>query len=333
VNVQTNEVFLQDNNLWSYRVFNRLDNTPPDAAMTQPKRIVQGPTTSIQFNNGIYIDQKDGKVYSVESDTGDKMVSFAGESNGNVLPRILHTPHRVYSIAADETNDVLYMTVEYPPQIVAYRKQASGEEQPLKRIKGDRTALETPHGIAIDLKNRLLFVNNWGQGINFDNAESGQPGTGRFNPPSITVYSLDAEGNVPPLRIIQGDKTQLNWPGNMSFDQDAQELYVANDVGQSVLVFIGLTSANGNVTPTRVIKGDKTKLVYPTGVFTDTKNQELWVSNLGNSSVNVYPLKANGDVPPIRTIRSAPVGHRSLTFGRPAAIAYDRNREEILVPN
>jgi 6-phosphogluconolactonase (cycloisomerase 2 family) len=159
------------------------------------------------------------------------------------------------------------------------------------------------------------------------------PAPGRFNPPSITVYSLDAEGNTPPLRIIQGDKTQLNWPGNMSFDQEAQELYIANDVAQSVLVFTGLTSAEGNVPPTRVIKGDKTNLVYPTGVFADSKHQELWVSNLGSSSVNVYPLRADGNVAPIRIIRSAPVGHRSLTFGRPAAIAYDRNRQEILVPN
>jgi 6-phosphogluconolactonase (cycloisomerase 2 family) len=225
------------------------------------------------------------------------------------------------------------MTVEYPAEIVVYRKEAAGEEQPLRRIKGDRTGLETPHGIAIDRKNRLLFVNNWGQGINFDNAPSGQPGTGRFNPPSITVYSLDADGNVPPLRVIQGDRTQLNWPGNMAFDQEAGQLYVANDVGQSVLIFSGLTQLQGNVPPTRVIKGDKTDLLYPTGLFVDTKNQELWVSNLGSSSVNVYPLKADGNVPPIRTIRSAPLGHRSLTFGRPAAIAYDRNREEILVPN
>jgi 6-phosphogluconolactonase (cycloisomerase 2 family) len=333
VNLQTDEVFLQDNNLWSYRVFNRLDNTPAGAEMTRPKRIVQGPATNIQFNNGIYIDQKDGKVYSVESDTGDKMVAFAGESSGDVTPRILHTPHRVYSIAADEVKDELYMTVEFPPQIVVYRKQAAGEEQPLRRIRGDRTLLETPHGIAIDQKNRLLFVNNWGQGINFDDAESGVQGTGRFNPPSITVYSLDAEGNAPPLRVIQGQKTQLNWPGNMAFDQEVSELYVANDVGHAVLVFNGLTSAKGDVPPARVIKGDKTNLFYPTGVFVDAKHQELWVSNLGSSSVNVFPLKADGNVTPLRTIRSAPQGHRSLTFGRPAAIAYDRNREEILVPN
>ena len=85
--------------------------------------------------------------------------------------------------------------------------------------------------------------------------------------------------------------------------------------------------------PVRVLKGDKTKLTYPTAVFVDTKHQELWVSNLGNASATVYPLMANGNVAPLRQIRSAPLGHISLTFGRTAAVAYDSKRQEILVPN
>jgi len=163
--------------------------------------------------------------------------------------------------------------------------------------------------------------------------ETGNLGSGRFNPPSITVYSLDASGDAPPLRVIQGDRTQMNWPGNLSVDQDTGDLYVANDANQSVLVFSGMTYQRGNVPPSRVIKGDKTGLTNPTGVFVDAKHQELWVANLGNSSSTVYPLKANGNVPPVRIIRSAPREHRSLTFGRTAAVTYDPNRQEILVPN
>ena len=86
------------------------------------------------------------------------------------------------------------------------------------------------------------------------------------------------------------------------------------------LVFTGMTYIRGNVPPTRILKGDRTGLSYPTGVFVDTTNQELWVSNLGNASATVYPLKANGNVAPLRTIRSAPLEHRSLTFGRTAAV-------------
>jgi hypothetical protein len=329
VNLRTDEVILQDNNLWSARVFNRLDNTPASAKFTEPRGVIGGEKTAIQFNNGVYIDPNNGDIYSVESDTGDKMVVFAHDARGNVVPkRILATPHRVYSIGVDEVKQELYVTVEYPPEVVVYRKEATGDEKPLRRIQGDRTHLETPHGIAVDAKNHLLFVNNWGAATSFKIA-----GTGRFNPPSINIYALDASGDAPPLRVIQGDRTQMNWPGNMTLHPDTGELYVANDVGQSILVFSGLTYVRGNVPPARVLKGDKTSLNYPTGVFIDAKHQEMWVSNLGNSSATVYPLMANGNVAPLRTIRSAPPGHVSLTFGRTAAVAYDSNREEILVPN
>ena len=50
VDTRRNEVFMQDHNRFTIRVFNRLDNTPPNAARTEPKRIIGGPKTSIQFN-------------------------------------------------------------------------------------------------------------------------------------------------------------------------------------------------------------------------------------------------------------------------------------------
>lgn len=329
VNTQTNEVVIQDNNLWSTWIYNRLDNTPPEAPSTKPRRVIQGDKTHIQFNNGVYVDPKNGDIYSVESDTGDRMVVFSHDAGGNVEPkRILHTPHRVYSIAVDEAREELYITVEYPPEIVVYRKGAQGEDQPLRRIAGNRTRLEAPHGIAIDEKNQLLYVNHWGQATDYRN-----PGTGRFNDPGINVYPLGVSGDVPPVRIIEGDRTQLNWPGNMALDRDTGDLYVANDMGHSVLVFTGMSYVRGNVPPTRAIKGDRTALSYPTGVAVDTKNQELWVSNLGNASAVAFPLKATGNVAPLRIIRSAPRDHQSLTFGRTAAVAYDTNRQEILVPN
>ncbi len=329
INLQTNEVILQDNNLWSTRIFNRLDNTPPDADLTEAQKVIQGEETHIQFNNGVYVDPENGDIYSVESDTGDRMVVFAHDARGNAAPkRILNTPHRVYSIAVDEEREELYVTVEYPPEVVVYRKDAEGDEQPIRRILGDRTRLEGPHGIAVDVRNQLLYVNTWGQATSFRN-----PGTGRFNPPAINIYPLDASGDTPPVRVIQGDRTQLNWPGNMALNPDNGDLYVANDVEHSVLIFTGMAYVRGNVPPTRVIQGDQTALTYPTGVAIDTTNQELWVSNLGNASASAYPLMADGNVAPLRTIRSTPLEHESLTFGRTAAVAYDPNRQEILVPN
>jgi 6-phosphogluconolactonase (cycloisomerase 2 family) len=329
LDLNSNEVILQDNNLWSYRVFNRTDNTPAGAEMTQPKRLVQGDKTAIQFNNGLYVDPGNGDIYSVESDVGDKMVVFSRDADGNVPPkRILKTPHRVYNVAVDEARQEIFVTVEYPPEIVVYRKTAGGDEQPLRRIRGDNTGLDAPHGIVVDEKNQLLYVNTWGHHSNYR-----VPGTGRFFPPSIKVYPLDATGDAAPLRVITGDRTQLNWPAAMKLNPDNGDLYVSNDINQSVLVFANAASAQGNVAPVRMIKGDRTLLRNPTGVFIDRKNNELWVSNLGNASATAYPLTANGNVAPIRVIRSAPEGKRSLNFGRTAAVAYDSRREQLLVPN
>ena len=171
-----------------------------------------------------------------------------------------------------------------------------------------------------------MFINNWGNISDYNVA-----GTGRFEAPSITVYPLNADGDTAPLRVIQGSKTQLDWPGGMSVDPDSGDLYVANDMGQSIVVFHG--TDKGNAQPVRVIKGRRTGLSYPTGLFLDTKNRELWASNLGNSSATVYSLTANGDVTPLRTIRSASRDKVSLRFGKTQALVYDSKREEILVPN
>jgi len=102
-------------------------------------------------------------------------------------------------------------------------------------------------------------------------------------------------------------------------------------VGNSVLVFRGTDS--GDVGPARILRGNRTGLSSPVGVFVDAKNKELWVANLGNASATVYPVTANGNTPPLRTIRSAPVGKVSLKFGKTQTLVYDSKREEILVPN
>ena len=327
VDTRRNEVFMQDANTWSIRVFNRLDNTPAEVARTNPKRVIEGPKTNLLFNTCIYIDPQNGDIYSVENDIGDSIVVFSEDAEGNVAPiRELHVTHRAYAMVADEEKQELFVSVQYPPAVEVYRKTASGNEKPLRVIQGESTRLSDSHGIAIDEKKKLLFVNNWGH-ISDPNVV----GTGRFEPPSISIYALDAKGDAPPLRVIQGPKTQLNWPGTMSLDPETGDLYVANDVGNSVLVFRGTDS--GDVGPARILRGNRTGLSSPVGVFVDAKNKELWVANLGNASATVYPVIANGNTAPLRTIRSAPVGKVSLKFGKTQTLVYDSKREQILVPN
>src|SRR5436190_1564425 len=295
--------------------------------MCYPERVIEGPKSDLEYNNGLYIDPKNGDIYSVASDTADNMIVFPRDAVGDVAPaRKLKTPHRNFATAVDEEKGEVFITIQYPPKVVVYRKEASGDEKPLRVLEGAHTGLSDAHGMAIDVKKKLLFVSNWGNASDYKVA-----GTGKFYPPSITVYPLDASGDTPPLRTIQGSKTQLDWAGGMSLDAGNEDLYIANDVGQSVLVF--KETDQGNVAPARILKGQKTNLKNPTGVAVDTKNRELWVSNLGNSSATCYSLDAKGDAAPLRTIRSAPAGRTSVKFGKPQAVAYDSKRQEYLVPN
>ena len=322
-----NEIVLQDENLFQILVYDRLANTPPTATLTEPKRVIGGSNTKIEFNCSLYIDPKNGDIYSVNNDTMDTMVIFSRDSRGNAPPsRELYTPHGTYGVAVDEEREELFLTVEHTNAVMVYRKSAQNDEQPLRVLQGERTGLEDPHGVAVDSRNQLLFVANHGNARN-----RGQGGGGRFELPSITVHPLSASGDTPPLRMIEGPKTRLNWPAQIYLDSEQGELFVANDADDSVLVF--RATDQGDVAPTRIIRGPKTGLRNPTGVFVDAKNREVVVSNMSNHTATVYPRTANGDVAPLRTIRSAPQGKVALAIGNPGAVGYDTRRDEILVPN
>ena len=321
------EVILQDENLFQILVYGRGSNTPPKASMTEPKRRIGGLKSKIEFNCGLYVDPASGDIYSVPNDTVDTLIVFGRQARGNVAPdRELSTPHGTYGIAVDETKQEMFLTVQHTNSVVVYRKTAEGKEKPLREIVGNATKLEDPHGIAVDPARKLMFV------VNYGNAKTtSRTGPGTFELPSISVYPLDAAGDVAPLRVIKGAQTQLNWPAGMTIDPEEGILYVANDGGDSVLGF--RVTDEGDVAPHRMIKGSKTTLANPTGVAVDAKAGELWVSSFGNHSASVFPLKANGDIAPRRTIRAAPAGEKALGIGNPGAVAYDSKRQEILVPN
>lgn len=365
VDPANDEVVFTDENLFNILTYDRLANTPPRATMTEPKRRIGGLKTDIEFQCSLYIDPKNGDIYSVNNDTTGKLVIFSRQARGDVPPdRYINTPDGTFGIAVDEEHQELMLSVQHTSAVVTYRKMAEADEGPIRLLQGDRTQLADPHGMTFDSKNDLIFVTNhgsvnsvqasprrdgtrgqdvlrtadfrrglgktnWPLGYNFA-IEEAIAGSGRHVPPSITVYPRTAVGDAAPLRVIQGPKTQMNWPTGLAYDPRTDEIFVANDMGDNVLVFSA--TANGDVAPSRVIKGPKSKIKSPTGVFLDIQHDELWVSNFGNHSATVYRSNASGDTPPLRVIRSAPEAQPTLMIGN-ARVSYDTKREEILVPN
>jgi DNA-binding beta-propeller fold protein YncE len=328
INSENNMLVVTDENLFQILEYDSRDNTPPQARFTEPKRVISGTNTRAEMMCGVYIDPKTREIYVLNNDTQSWLPVFSTDARGNAKPTRYLSGVRGFGIAVDEQRQQMFITNQ-GGSVLVFRKEAAGEEKPLRRIEGNDTQLEDPHGIALDTKNNLIYVSNFG---NADmNPEGGKGRYGKFESPSITVYPLDATGNVKPLRVIEGPKTLMNWPSHMALHVERQELFVANDADDSVLVF--RAGDKGDVAPIRVIKGANTGIKFPPGIALDERLNELYVASMGNASVTVFPVTANGNVKPVRTIRGGPVGSVGLNIGNPGAVGYDSKREQILVPN
>jgi DNA-binding beta-propeller fold protein YncE len=232
--------------------------------------------------------------------------------------------------------------------IFVYEKDAKDYDLPKRFIRGPSTRLANTHGIAVDPSRDLIFVTNWGNSHKLElpppsdipwgtGSAWGTPagstrsivGSGKVEPPSITVYRRDSMGDAVPLRVIQGPKTQMNWPTAIAVDSEHGEIFVANDTGHSVSVYN--IEANGDVAPIRVLRGPKTLIKNPSGVAYDAKNEELWVSNFGNHASTVFKRTAAGDTAPLRVIRSAPLEEPAPVLSNPHVVVYDSKRDELLV--
>jgi DNA-binding beta-propeller fold protein YncE len=346
-----NELIAGDENNFNVTVYDRTTNTPPGAALSEPKRSIQGDNTFLEFVCGIYVDPPSGDIYAINNDTLNWMTVWGRDAKGNVAPkRKLATPQTTVRLAVDEETQELFITVQDDHAIIVFRKTAAENDPPVRTIQGPATQMADPHGIAIDPKTGLLYVTNWGTVADRDysiktttlNRGEGKPnwpvgreaniaGSGRSQMPSITVYRKDASGNAAPLQVIQGPQTQLNWPTEIAVHPERGEIFVANDTGHSVTVY--RTNANGNAAPIRVLKGPKSLINHPVGVKVDVKNNELWVANLGSHSATVYDIAANGDATPKRVIRSGPADSRGPMLANPHTLAYDSRRGQILASN
>ena len=336
INADENMLVVTDENLFQILEYDRRDNTPPQARLTEPKRVISGTNTHAEMMCGVYIDAVTKEVYVVNNDTQNWLPVFSRDARGNATPsRYLAAPHGTFGIAVHEEKQEMFLTVQHQNSVVVYRKQASGEEKPLRVLAGSDTQLEDPHGIALDTKNKIMFVTNFG------NAQVSPPGStggrraagtyGKFEPPSITVFPLEASGNTKPLWTIEGPQTMLNWPSHLALHEERQELFVANDADDSILVF--RASDKGDVAPIRMIKGSNTGIKNPPGIALDVKNGEISVVSMGTHSILFFPVTANGDVKPSRTIRGGPANQVALNIGNPGAVGYDTKRDQILVPN
>ena len=317
----------------------------PTTGVTEPIRQISGPKTRIGFVCGVAISPENNELYAVSGEKEYASV-FPLEANGDVAPlRRFVIDHGAADIFLDSRHDELFITDEHINKVAVFRRTAEGNEKNLRFIQGPKTGLADPQRIYVDTTNDEVFVTNHGS---WRLTESGEPyvsvvvgnknsslalrpSTGKFLPPSITVFSRTAQGDATPLRTIQGPKTGLNVPLGVVLDAETGQLAVANSGNNSILIFD--RTANGDTAPLRVIKGPATGLAGPSGLYFDAKRGELWVGNWDNHSATSYARTAQGNAKPLRIMHSAPQGKRFAGFGNIGDVGFDPLRQEILVPN
>jgi DNA-binding beta-propeller fold protein YncE len=171
----------------------------------------------------------------------------------------------------------------------------------------------------------------------------------------MMVFPYDASGNVKPKRVLE--VPHQAW--GLSISRERNEIAVSVEAPREIVIY--RKGAQGKEQPLRTIRGPKTGLGDPHGVFLDGTNNEIIVANHGNNggrqpapgdaparqrgsrvmerqpivggrfdepSITVYNADLKGDVAPIRKIQGPKTG-----LNWPMAIDVDLGRNEIAVAN
>jgi 6-phosphogluconolactonase (cycloisomerase 2 family) len=339
LDTENDRVIFSDENRHSLLVYERTaggaSNDP-----TEPIQFIFGPRTRLGYIAGVEVDPTRREFYTVNNDSGDQMTVFSYEDHGNVQPRrTLTLPHQSWDVSLAPKRDEIAISVQQSNALSFYKRGAAGTAAPVRTIRGLATQLEDPHGVFFDeTHNEVITVNhgNWTQIRPYSpydpqTTDVGEYKSGAFHPSSMTFHAADANGDVPPLRTIEGDLTGLNWPMGIDVDLIHDEIAVANYGDSSVRVF--RRGDRGNAQAVRVVRGALTQIIGPVSVAIDTKNDELWVANYGDHTAVVFPRTASGNVRPKRILRNAPKDTPTCGFTNASAAAYDTKRDAILVPN
>ena len=179
------------------------------------------------------------------------------------------------------------------PQIAAFARLANQSDPPQRTLSGQATLLaRTMHDIRYDeIHDEVVVPNQFAQ--------------------AILTFAGGASGETPPIRVIQGPRTQLIRPERLDIDPAHNEIVVPNS--NSIVVFS--RDARGDAAPIRVIRGPKTLLRGVNAVAVDPVNNVIIAASQVSAprrrqndytptanGLVVFDRTANGDVAPLRVI-------------------------------
>ena len=121
------------------------------------------------------------------------------------------------------------------------------------------------------------------------------------------MFARLANGNVAPIRVIEGQGTNLSRTMHgIAYDEVNDEIVIPVALSGAILVF--RADAKGETPPIRTIQGTRTHLVRPHTVAVDPVNNEILTADPSMRAVVVFDRTANGNVAPKRVISGARTG-------------------------
>jgi DNA-binding beta-propeller fold protein YncE len=307
-------------------------------------------------------------------------------AGGEIIPlRQVSDPYPVFNgLAIDPENNLVAMTDVNRKSILSYSRTAEsrrgGITDSRHQVFGPLTNVGFVAGIVLDPQHQeILAVNNdiedtlivlpyaahgneapkrmlsvphqaWGLAVSRTHDELAI--TVELQE-AVVIYKRVARNVEAPMRVIRGPHAGLADPHGIVWDDQHNEITVANhgnyrglvkDAGggcmptgnaepeagvvlpPSITTFSG--DAKGDSKPLRTIQGDLTRLDFPMGLGDDPANNEFAVANNGDNSVLIFSRTAAGNAAPVRVITGAQTG-----INRPMGVAIDPVNNELWVSN
>jgi DNA-binding beta-propeller fold protein YncE len=275
-------------------------------------------------------------------------IPTATDLSGDMPPlRMVVDPYPSFNgVAVDTTNDLVMMSDTNRKSLLLYGRTAGSATlrdavPPTRQIMGPETGIGFIAGVAMDPQHRELFT------VNNDVEDR------------MVVFDYDARGNVKPKRMLY--VPHQSW--GIAFAPKRDEMALSVQTPNMFVVF--KRDAQKFDAPLRSVRGPKTGMADPHGIYFDETHNEVFVANHGNfrpgelitsytaydaresrqertgnqfsesargrfvaSSITVYDGDARGDVAPLRTIAGT-----LSQVDWPMGVAVDEVNNELFVAN
>src|SRR5262245_45753250 len=222
----------------------------------------------------------------------------------------------MHDIRYDEIHDEFLVVNPFAEAILTFRGATAGQEAPIRIIQGPHAKIGG-NRLDVDPIHNEIFVpdNN-----------------------IIRVFPRDANGDVAPIRTIEGPDTLLRRASSLSVDPVNDVLVVGfnkggRDPDGSILIFN--RTDKGNVKPRAVIHGPKSGIIRinqmavypPKKLIIATMPGDGDLMEPPNAFLGIWSYDDNGDVPPKWKIPVSP----KTTLKKPFGVTLNPKNKEVII--